>query len=76
LVSASQNRSFIPKSKIADPTKVGLTLKVNGTIKQKGEAKDMIFDIPRIVEHVSSIFTLSVSPLLLRTRLCALLEVG
>ena len=58
---SSESRSFIPKSKIADPTKVGLILKVNGTIKQKGEAKDMIFDIPRIVEHVSSIFTLSVS---------------
>lgn len=31
---------------------------LNGDLKQDGSTKDMIFDIPRLVEHVSSVMTL------------------
>jgi len=49
---------FIPKSFVADPHKLQLMLKVNGTVKQNGPTSDMIFPIPRLIEHISSIMTL------------------
>ncbi|KAF7296487.1 FAA-hydrolase domain-containing protein [Mycena chlorophos] len=57
--------SFIPKDKIADPHKLTLTLKINGAFKQNGSTADMIFQIPRLIEHVSSIMTLEEGDLLL-----------
>ncbi|KAJ7193824.1 hypothetical protein GGX14DRAFT_587780 [Mycena pura] len=50
--------SFIPKEKVLDPHNLNLTLKINGAFKQNGNTKDMIFRIPRLIEHVSSIMTL------------------
>lgn len=50
--------SFIPKSSIKDTSNVNLWLKVNGEFKQNGNTKDMIFDVPRLIKHVSSIMTL------------------
>ena len=37
-----------------------LTLAVNNVVKQDGKTKDMIFGIPRLIEHISSIMTLEV----------------
>lgn len=34
---------------------------INGAIKQDGPTSDMIFRIPRLIEHISSIMTLEVS---------------
>lgn len=70
-------RSFIPKSSIPDPSKLGLSLKVwtgvpiqrdlyqsivqiGGQTKQNGKTSDMINDIPKLIQHVSSIMTLEV----------------
>jgi len=50
--------SFIPKSDIADPHNLSISLKINGQLKQDGKTSDMIFRIPRLIEHVSSIMTL------------------
>ena len=33
---------------------------INGAVKQDGNTKDMIFQIPRLIEHISSIMTLEV----------------
>lgn len=33
---------------------------INGQIKQHGNTKDMIFQIPHLIEYVSSIMTLQV----------------
>ncbi|KAF8163690.1 mitochondrial protein [Crassisporium funariophilum] len=49
---------FIPKTAIADPHSLNLSLKINGITKQNGTTGDMIFRIPRLIEHVSSIMTL------------------
>ncbi|PRP76522.1 hypothetical protein PROFUN_15096 [Planoprotostelium fungivorum] len=49
---------FIEKEKIKDPHNVELWLKIDGQIKQKGSTNQMIFDIPQLIEHVSSIMTL------------------
>ena len=34
---------------------------INGALKQNGSTGDMIFRIPRLIEHISSIMTLEVS---------------
>ncbi|KAJ7706883.1 hypothetical protein B0H17DRAFT_1034741 [Mycena rosella] len=57
--------SFIPKDKIADPYSLTLSLKINGAFKQNGTTGDMIFKIPRLIEHISSIMTLEEGDLVL-----------
>ncbi len=52
---------FIPKSKIQDIAQVGLSFSINDQIKQSGTAKDMIFDVPHLIEFVSGIMRLEVS---------------
>ncbi|KAI1788398.1 hypothetical protein LXA43DRAFT_1025677 [Ganoderma leucocontextum] len=52
--------SYIPKESVSDATNLSLTLKVNGAVKQDGNTKDMIFSIPKLIEHVSTIMTLEV----------------
>jgi acylpyruvate hydrolase len=54
-------RPFIEKSKLPSIDQIGLWLKVNGETKQDGMCSDMIFKVPKLIEHVSSIMTLSVS---------------
>ena len=41
-----------------DPANLRLTLTVNGALKQQGVTSDMVFDVARIVAHVSSFTTL------------------
>ncbi|KZV96147.1 hypothetical protein EXIGLDRAFT_714603 [Exidia glandulosa HHB12029] len=56
---------FIPKSSIADPHNLNLWLKINGQFKQNGTTAAMIVQIPRLIEHVSSIMTLEEGDLIL-----------
>jgi len=57
--------SFIPKDKVKDPHKLTLWLKVDGEVRQKGSTSDMIFKIPQLIQHVSSIMTLEEGDLIL-----------
>ncbi|EIN04431.1 hypothetical protein PUNSTDRAFT_55476 [Punctularia strigosozonata HHB-11173 SS5] len=57
--------SFIPKDAVSDPQNLRLSMKVNGIIKQDGTTADMIFPIPRLIEHISSIMTLEEGDLVL-----------
>ncbi|THV04001.1 hypothetical protein K435DRAFT_714993 [Dendrothele bispora CBS 962.96] len=57
--------SFIPKETIKDPHDLRLSLKINGALKQNGTTADMIFRIPRLIEHISSIMTLEEGDLVL-----------
>ncbi|WFD37667.1 acylpyruvate hydrolase [Malassezia japonica] len=57
--------AFIGKDQIPDPNDVDLWLKVDGETKQNGNTSDMIFNIPQLLEHVSSIMTLEAGDLLL-----------
>ncbi|TFY80033.1 hypothetical protein EWM64_g3979 [Hericium alpestre] len=57
--------SFIPKSEVTDPQNLNLWLKINGEFKQNGNTSHMMFPIPRLIEHVSSIMTLEEGDLLL-----------
>lgn len=64
--------AFVPKDAIADPSNVNLWLKVNDELRQNGNTQDMIFDIPALLAHVSSIMTLDVGDVIL-TGTCRLL---
>lgn len=50
--------SVLPKSMVPDPDNLELWLKVDGEVRQKGSTKDMIFKIPYLISHISSIMTL------------------
>ncbi|KAF9495809.1 hypothetical protein BDN71DRAFT_1488768 [Pleurotus eryngii] len=41
------------------------TLKINGVVKQDGSTSDMIFQIPQLIEHITSIMTLAPGDLIL-----------
>ncbi|KAJ3067537.1 hypothetical protein HDU98_009241 [Podochytrium sp. JEL0797] len=49
---------LIPKGMVEDPHTLELWLSVNGVVKQNGPTSDMIFNIPHLISHVSSIMTL------------------
>ncbi|KAF5373948.1 hypothetical protein D9758_000982 [Tetrapyrgos nigripes] len=61
----SYSLSFIPKENVLDPHNLRLSLKINGAFKQNGTTADMIFRIPRLIEHISSIMTLEEGDLVL-----------
>ncbi|KAF5737009.1 putative fumarylacetoacetate hydrolase [Tripterygium wilfordii] len=50
--------SVLSVSMVPDPDNLELWLKVDGEIRQKGSTKDMIFKIPYLISHISSIMTL------------------
>jgi 5-oxopent-3-ene-1,2,5-tricarboxylate decarboxylase/2-hydroxyhepta-2,4-diene-1,7-dioate isomerase len=43
---------------IADPANLGLRTYVNGKLTQQGNTRDLIFDIPCLIEYLSSFMTL------------------
>ncbi|KDE02339.1 hypothetical protein MVLG_07097 [Microbotryum lychnidis-dioicae p1A1 Lamole] len=56
---------FIPKSKIKDPHAVKIWLKINSETKQSDSTELMIYKIPRLIEHCSSIMSFEDGDLLL-----------
>jgi len=56
---------YIPKDRIPDPHNIDIWLKVNGQVKQKGNTKDMIFDIPTMLAHATQFVTMEPGDLLL-----------
>jgi 5-oxopent-3-ene-1,2,5-tricarboxylate decarboxylase / 2-hydroxyhepta-2,4-diene-1,7-dioate isomerase len=50
---------------IADPMALALTTTVNGRVTQSGHTKDMIFDVPFLIEYFSSFMTLRPGDLIL-----------
>jgi len=61
----TQVGQFLPKDAVKDPHDLRLLLKINGEIKQNGSTGDMMFKIPRLIEHISSIMTLQEDDLIL-----------
>ncbi|WP_369264085.1 fumarylacetoacetate hydrolase family protein [Streptomyces sp. R35] len=49
---------IVPRSAAPEPADFQLTLKLNGQVMQNESAKDMIFDVARIVAHCSKVATL------------------
>jgi len=56
---------FIPKSAIPDPHNANLWCNVNGVVRQKGNTKDMIFNIPHLISFISQYFTLEPNDVIL-----------
>lgn len=56
---------FIPPTLLPDPHNVRLWLDVNGQRRQDGNTQDMIFKIPELIAHTSSIMRLEEGDLLL-----------
>ena len=49
---------IIDRSRIADPQNLKLRTWINGELRQEGSTKDMIFDIPFLIEYLSAFMTL------------------
>ena len=49
---------FVDAADVADPANLGLRTFVNGTLTQRGNTRDLIFDIPYLLAYLSSFMTL------------------
>lgn len=49
---------YVDASKVMDPHNLNIWLKVDGDTRQSGNTKQMIFQIPALIAHVSSIMAL------------------
>jgi 5-oxopent-3-ene-1,2,5-tricarboxylate decarboxylase/2-hydroxyhepta-2,4-diene-1,7-dioate isomerase len=49
---------FVDAADMSDPGKLGLRTFVNGKLTQQGNTRDLIFDIPHLLEYLSSFMTL------------------
>lgn len=56
---------FIPAEVVKDPQELNLWYKVNGQLKQEGSTNLMLWRIPELIEHCSSIMRLEEGDLLL-----------
>ncbi len=56
---------FVPASDVPDPMNLTLTTQVNGRETQRGNTRDMVFDIPWLVSWLSGIMTLSPGDIIL-----------
>ena len=50
---------FVDAADVADPATLGLRTYVNGHLTQTGNTRDLIFDIPFLIEYLSEFMTLS-----------------
>ncbi|SCK16496.1 fumarylacetoacetate hydrolase family protein [Vogesella sp. LIG4] len=50
---------WVDKADVADPANLTLRTWVNGKLTQEGNTRDMVFDIPFLIEYLSSFMTLS-----------------
>ncbi len=56
---------LVPAVHVGDPMDLRITLRLNGDVMQDSSTSDMMFDIARLVEHVSSITELRPGDMLL-----------
>lgn len=50
---------LVPRDEVPEPMNLRLTTHVNGALVQEGNTRDMIHDVPALVEYLSGIMTLS-----------------
>jgi 2-keto-4-pentenoate hydratase/2-oxohepta-3-ene-1,7-dioic acid hydratase in catechol pathway len=55
---APMGPGIVPAGDIPDPQTLGITTRVNGVTLQKGNTRDMIFPVARIIVFLSSLMTL------------------
>ena len=54
-----------PAAKIGHPAKGAIWLKVNGTVKQKGDLAEMIWNVPETISYLSNLITLQPGDLIM-----------
>jgi 5-oxopent-3-ene-1,2,5-tricarboxylate decarboxylase / 2-hydroxyhepta-2,4-diene-1,7-dioate isomerase len=50
---------LVDAADVPDPMNLALRTTVNGEVTQRGNTRDMVFDIPALIEHLSGFMTLS-----------------
>lgn len=50
--------AIVTADEVADPSDISFNLTVNGALRQQANTKDLIYDIPRLVEFYSNVMTL------------------
>jgi 2-keto-4-pentenoate hydratase/2-oxohepta-3-ene-1,7-dioic acid hydratase in catechol pathway len=48
----------MPRSRVPDPHAIGLALRVNGELRQRGSTKSMLWQIPDVIARISRVMTL------------------
>ena len=56
---------LVDASQVPDPMNLPLKTSVNGKLTQQGNTRDMVFDIPYLIEYLSSIMTLAPGDIIL-----------
>jgi 5-oxopent-3-ene-1,2,5-tricarboxylate decarboxylase/2-hydroxyhepta-2,4-diene-1,7-dioate isomerase len=56
---------LVDAADVPDPMALNLQTTVNGKVTQSGNTKDMIFDVPFLIEYFSSFMTLNPGDLIL-----------
>jgi len=56
---------LVDRTDVADPMNLQLRTVVNGKVTQQGNTRDMIFDIPALIEYLSEFMTLSPGDIIL-----------
>ncbi len=54
-----------PAAQVPNPMNLALTTHVNGVLTQSGNTSDMVFDIPTLIEYLSSFMTLNAGDIIL-----------
>jgi 2,4-diketo-3-deoxy-L-fuconate hydrolase len=49
---------IVTKDEIADPSLLDMSIRVNGEVKQSSNTKYLIFDVQRLIEYASAMYTL------------------
>jgi len=71
-VRGTQDRSFrksadtytvlgpwlVTRDEIPDPGRLDLQIRINGEVRQKSNTRYLIYDVPRLIEYASSVYTL------------------
>ena len=50
--------AIVTADEIEDPHNLDISLTLNGEVMQHSNTREMIFQIPRLIAHLSSVFTL------------------
>jgi len=55
---APMGPAVVTADEIPDPHNLNLSMEVGGELRQNSNTKDLIFGVPALIEHLSSVFTL------------------
>lgn len=56
---------IVPRDEVSDPHDLHVVQRLNGAVIQEGSTRDLIFDVPTLVEFVSTVMTLEPGDLIL-----------